>query len=50
MSVNCNTTRLACIDINGVLNVLQINNSGGQLLEFEKKDCWHVRYSEDNPD
>lgn len=49
ISVNSTATRLGVIDLNGTLNILEVNNQGGNLLEFEKKDCWNVMWSEDNP-
>lgn len=42
MSVNCDSTRISVIDINGILNIIDINAHGGNLMEFEKKDCWFV--------
>lgn len=50
MSLNNNSTKIAVIDLNGVLTLLQINAQGGNLLEFEKKDCWNVKFSDDHPD
>ncbi len=49
MSVNCDSTRISVIDINGILNIIDINAHGGNLMEFEKKDCWFVKYSDDQP-
>jgi WD repeat-containing protein 35 len=37
IDINCDGTRLALIDISGVLNILEINAQGGNVFEFEKK-------------
>jgi hypothetical protein len=37
IGINCDQSRLALIDITGVLNILEINSQGGSVLEFEKK-------------
>ena len=37
VGINSDCTRLGLIDITGVLNVLEINTQGGNVLEFEKK-------------
>lgn len=50
MNLSSDATRLAVIDLNGVLNILKVNNQGGELLDFEKKDCWFVKFSDDNPE
>lgn len=49
LSINCNSTRLTSIDLNGTLTLLEINPQGGQTLEFEKKDCWAVVWSDTDP-
>ncbi|KAL4456550.1 hypothetical protein ABPG74_000657 [Tetrahymena malaccensis] len=50
MSLNKDATRLAIIDHNGTLNILKITPQGDELLPFEKKECWFVKYSEDIPE
>lgn len=37
IDINCDGTRLALIDISGVLNILEINAQGGNVFQFEKK-------------
>ncbi|XP_029451827.1 WD repeat-containing protein 35 isoform X1 [Rhinatrema bivittatum] len=59
MSLNCNSSRLAIIDISGVLNFFdleaQITDSTGQQaigeqLKFERRDVWDMKWANDNPD
>lgn len=50
MSLNSDATRVAIIDHNGTLNILKITNQGGEVLPFEKKECWFVKFSEDVPE
>lgn len=38
LNINCNSTRLTVIDINGNLSILDLKTT--KTLEFEKKDCW----------
>jgi|JI6StandDraft_1071083.scaffolds.fasta_scaffold01989_4 WD repeat-containing protein 35 len=49
IGINCDSSRLALVDISGTLNILEINSQGGNVLEFEKKDCWSLKWSEDHP-
>ena len=49
ISTNCDTTRLGVIDIEGALTLYEINNSGGNPLEFMKREVWDLKWSEDNP-
>jgi WD repeat-containing protein 35 len=49
IGINCDQTRLALIDITGVLNILEVNSQGGSVLEFEKKECWALKWSDDHP-
>jgi WD repeat-containing protein 35 len=49
IGINCDCTRLALVDISGVLNLLEINAQGGNVLEFEKKDVWSLLWSDDHP-
>ncbi|XP_071961535.1 WD repeat-containing protein 35-like isoform X2 [Antedon mediterranea] len=57
ISLNSNSTRLAIIDIAGVLTFFDldakiVNSEGketqGQQLDFERKDVWDMRWAEDN--
>lgn len=48
IGINCDCTRLGLVDITGVLNILEINSQGGSVLEFEKKECWSLKWSEDH--
>ncbi|XP_039604109.1 WD repeat-containing protein 35 isoform X1 [Polypterus senegalus] len=59
MSLNCNSSRLAIIDITGVLTffdfeVQSAEGSGqqgaGEHLKFERKDVWDMKWANDNPD
>ncbi|KAG8538415.1 hypothetical protein GDO81_022690, partial [Engystomops pustulosus] len=59
MSMNCNSSRLAIIDISGVLTFLDLearytDDSGqptiGEQLKFERKDVWDMKWANDNPD
>ncbi|XP_022083410.1 WD repeat-containing protein 35-like [Acanthaster planci] len=57
LSLNCNSARLAVIDITGILTFFDleakwVNGEGqevqGQQLEFERKDVWDMKWAEDN--
>uniref|UniRef100_A0A1I8HZR4 WD_REPEATS_REGION domain-containing protein n=1 Tax=Macrostomum lignano TaxID=282301 RepID=A0A1I8HZR4_9PLAT len=64
LQVNCNSTRLAIIDQSGVLTFFDLEKAaaatappkdqeqGASSLPqtFERKDVWHMRFAEDNPD
>ncbi|XP_065063167.1 WD repeat-containing protein 35-like [Rhopilema esculentum] len=59
MSLNCSSTRLAIIDIAGVLTFFDLtakktDSSGdttlGEHLKFERKDVWDMKWAEDNPE
>ena len=47
--VNCNSTRLISLDLNGSLILLDLEPSGGKQLEYEKKECWAVVWSDTDP-
>ena len=49
IGINCDCSRLALVDITGILNIMEINAQGGNILEFEKKDVWSLRWSDDHP-
>nr|XP_054760120.1 WD repeat-containing protein 35-like [Lytechinus pictus] len=57
LSLNCTSSRLAIIDIAGILTFFDldtkwVNPEGqevvGQPLQFERKDVWDMRWAEDN--
>uniref|UniRef100_A0A5F8G7Z9 WD repeat-containing protein 35 n=1 Tax=Monodelphis domestica TaxID=13616 RepID=A0A5F8G7Z9_MONDO len=59
LSLNCNSSRLAIIDISGVLTFFDLDarvtdSSGqqsiGELLKLERKDVWDMKWARDNPD
>eukprot|EP00056_Hartaetosiga_gracilis_P003229 m.61099 g.61099 ORF g.61099 m.61099 type:complete len:1163 (+) comp11378_c0_seq1:91-3579(+) len=61
ISLNCNSTRLAVIDIEGVLTffdtqVKRTNQETGQvqygehIASFERKDVWDMMWADDNPE
>nr|XP_006001165.1 PREDICTED: WD repeat-containing protein 35 isoform X1 [Latimeria chalumnae] len=59
MSLNCNSSRLAIIDITGLLTFFELDarvydSTGqqviGELLKFERKDVWDMKWANDNPD
>ncbi|KAH7484788.1 hypothetical protein PRIC1_004107 [Phytophthora ramorum] len=56
LALNCNSTLLSVIDINGLLTVMEVGAAGslnttqGKMLNFEKKDAWDVVWAEDNPE
>ncbi|MBN3313719.1 WDR35 protein, partial [Atractosteus spatula] len=59
LSLNCNSSRLAIIDITGVLTFFDIevrtsessgHQSAGDPLKFERKDVWDMKWATDNPD
>uniref|UniRef100_A0A8C8T3J5 WD repeat-containing protein 35 n=1 Tax=Peromyscus maniculatus bairdii TaxID=230844 RepID=A0A8C8T3J5_PERMB len=59
LSLNCNSSRLAIIDIAGVLTFFDLDtrvtdSTGqqvvGELLKLERKDVWDMKWAKDNPD
>uniref|UniRef100_A0A3Q2CBS3 WD repeat-containing protein 35 n=1 Tax=Cyprinodon variegatus TaxID=28743 RepID=A0A3Q2CBS3_CYPVA len=61
LSINCNSSRLAIIDISGLLTLLELevrsatdeetgNKAAGDLSKFERKDVWDMKWANDNPD
>ncbi|XP_023690491.1 WD repeat-containing protein 35 isoform X2 [Paramormyrops kingsleyae] len=63
VSLNCNSSRLAIIDIAGVLTFFDLEPRGaggdggpggaqaaGDQLKFERKDVWDMQWASDNPD
>ncbi|KAF2982220.1 hypothetical protein EK904_002644, partial [Melospiza melodia maxima] len=59
LSLNCNSSRLAIIDLSGVLTFVELEaraadsagqpEAGGQL-RLERKDVWDMKWAKDNPD
>ncbi|KAJ3110872.1 WD repeat-containing protein 35 [Phlyctochytrium bullatum] len=65
IALNCNNTRLSVLDTSGVLKLMDITpkNPGvfggsknhdvveaGRFYDFERKDVWDVKWSNDNPE
>lgn len=58
LKVNCDSTRLACIDINGLLTLWSFVASDQnqqakntcEKLALERKDCWDLLWSVDEPE
>ncbi|RMC17193.1 hypothetical protein DUI87_05770 [Hirundo rustica rustica] len=54
LSLNCNSSRLAIIDLSGVLTFLDLDaraaDSTGEQLKLERKDVWDMKWAKDNPD
>ncbi|KAG5266079.1 hypothetical protein AALO_G00249550 [Alosa alosa] len=65
LSLNCNSSRLAIIDIAGVLTFLDLESrsssgdglageqataAAGDPSKFERKDVWDMKWANDNPD
>uniref|UniRef100_A0A8C3LWV4 WD repeat-containing protein 35 n=1 Tax=Chrysolophus pictus TaxID=9089 RepID=A0A8C3LWV4_CHRPC len=59
LSLNCNSSRVAIIDLSGVLTFFDldarvISSTGqqviGEQLKLERKDVWDMKWAKDNPD
>uniref|UniRef100_A0A8C9R5G6 WD repeat-containing protein 35 n=1 Tax=Scleropages formosus TaxID=113540 RepID=A0A8C9R5G6_SCLFO len=61
ITLNCNSSRLAIIDIAGVLTFFDLEprgsgddsggvQAGGDPQKFERKDVWDMKWANDNPD
>ncbi|XP_032877389.1 WD repeat-containing protein 35 isoform X1 [Amblyraja radiata] len=59
LSLNCNSSRLAIIDITGILTFFDLetrimDSTGqqvvGEEMKFERKDVWDMKWANDNPD
>ncbi|NWU98188.1 WDR35 protein, partial [Upupa epops] len=59
MSLNCNSSRIAIIDLSGVLTFFDldtrtVDSTGqqviGEQLKLERKDVWDMKWAKDNPD
>ncbi|KAK5614379.1 WD repeat-containing protein 35 [Crenichthys baileyi] len=62
LSLNCNSSRLAIIDISGLLTLLELDvhsatdegtrnqATAGDPSKFERKDVWDMKWANDNPD
>ncbi|XP_050313248.1 WD repeat-containing protein 35 isoform X2 [Anthonomus grandis grandis] len=55
LSINCNSTKLAVIDVSGVMTVLDISESSDRPStnveghKLERKDVWSMCWASDNP-
>ncbi|DAZ96060.1 TPA: hypothetical protein N0F65_005838 [Lagenidium giganteum] len=56
LALNCSSTLMSVIDINGILTIMEVGNAGSlnavpaKMLNFEKKDAWDMLWAEDNPE
>ncbi|XP_010201833.1 WD repeat-containing protein 35 isoform X2 [Colius striatus] len=59
LSLNCNSSRVAIIDLSGVLTFFDLDTRGvdstgqqviGEQLKLERKDVWDMKWANDNPD
>jgi len=63
IAINCDSTRAAIIDTNGVLSFFDLSpgaTEGGEVMQpaaegeaptrFERKDAWDMRWADDNPE
>ncbi|XP_062462356.1 WD repeat-containing protein 35 isoform X3 [Pezoporus occidentalis] len=59
LSLNCNSSRVAVIDLSGVLTFFELDtrvltSTGqqmvGEQLKLERKDVWDMKWAKDNPD
>ena len=54
LALNCNTTALSVVDVTGLLQFLDLDGSRGgnegDILKFERKDVWDMKWATDNPD
>uniref|UniRef100_K3WM41 Uncharacterized protein n=1 Tax=Globisporangium ultimum (strain ATCC 200006 / CBS 805.95 / DAOM BR144) TaxID=431595 RepID=K3WM41_GLOUD len=56
LALNCNSTLLGVIDINGMMTIMELGSAGSlnatqaKMLNFEKKDTWDMMWAEDNPE
>jgi len=55
--LNCNSTRISIIDINGMMYLFDLDarpqgpkGPTGEKLDFERKDAWDMKWSDDNPE
>ncbi|NXQ88879.1 WDR35 protein, partial [Nyctibius grandis] len=59
LSLNCNSSRVAIIDLSGILTFFDLDTRAvdstgqqviGEQLKLERKDVWHMKWAKDNPD
>uniref|UniRef100_A0A663EVR7 WD repeat-containing protein 35 n=1 Tax=Aquila chrysaetos chrysaetos TaxID=223781 RepID=A0A663EVR7_AQUCH len=59
LSLNCNSSRVAIIDLSGVLTFFDLDTRAvdstgqqviGEQLKLERKDVWDMKWAKDNPD
>jgi len=51
LELNCTSTKVGIIDINGVMTILDLekkSENGGAMLPFERKDTWDILWAKDN--
>lgn len=55
LRLNCDSSRLAIVDTNGILTIMDLDALGedpqrpGKLLRLERKDAWDICWASDNP-
>jgi len=50
MEINCTSTRIAIVDMNGTLSFFEMDSQGGgSVLDFERHEVWQIKWSEDDP-
>eukprot|EP01015_Nassula_variabilis_P001172 TRINITY_DN10637_c0_g1_i1.p2 TRINITY_DN10637_c0_g1~~TRINITY_DN10637_c0_g1_i1.p2 ORF type:complete len:126 (+),score=25.77 TRINITY_DN10637_c0_g1_i1:64-441(+) len=49
MGLNCNSTRLSVVDVNGILTFWEFTAQGFTQLNFEKRDVWEMKWADDDP-
>jgi WD repeat-containing protein 35 len=50
LEINCNSTRLAIVDMNGTLSFFEMDSQGGgTVLDYEKNEVWQIKWSDDDP-
>lgn len=52
ISINSNSSRMAIIDTNSVLRLVDLNNKiqKDELASFKRSDVWNVLWATDNPE
>jgi len=53
IAVNCDSTRMTVLDINGLLYLYDVQiktDREDRKLDFERKDVWDMKWASDNPD
>lgn len=54
LALNCTSSLLAVVDVTGLLQFVDLEGvrggSEGDILKFERKDVWDIKWASDNPD